>query len=137
MMFDYDCYKGSPENIKDVVLEENRILTRKLAESQQSFELLKLVHFDRSINLEKLNDIIIGCTGCLHSMMVYRGMILSNLKPEDSIYQQILSQIDDLTQGDGLTVFDKLFEDITVMCYPVSVSQINQEQDEKIYIILM
>lgn len=137
MMFDYDRYKGSPENIKDIVLEENRILTRKLAESQQSFELLKLVHFDRTINLEKLNDIIIGCTGCLHSMMVYRGIILTNLKPEDTLYQHTLNQLEDLTNGDGLTVFDSLFDEITVMCYPVSVSQINQEQDEKIHIILM
>ena len=79
-MNDFEKYKDSPENIKDIVLEENRILSRKLAESQQSFELLKLVHFDRNIDLEKLNDIIIGCTGCLYSMMFYKGIILTNEK---------------------------------------------------------
>ena len=67
----FDKYQRTAEGIKDSVLEENRLLTRQLAESQQSFELLKFVHFDKSIDLEKLTDIIVGCTGCLYSMMFH------------------------------------------------------------------
>ena len=72
-MFNFDSYKDSPENIKDIVLEENRILSRKLAESQQSFELLKLVHLDKSVDLEKLNDDLIKISYILVDETAYRS----------------------------------------------------------------
>lgn len=136
-MNDFEKYKDSPENIKDIVLEENRILSRKLAESQQSFELLKLVHFDRNIDLEKLNDIIIGCTGCLYSMMFYKGIVLTNLDKENKMYRCIMNGIDTLATSQGLTVYDTLHEEFTIMCYPVTVSSIHVDKDEKIHVILI
>jgi len=136
-MFNFDSYKDSPEIIKDIVLEENRILSRKLAESQQSFELLKLVHLDKSVDLEKLNDIIIGCTGCLYSMMIYKGNALTNLNEKNAAYEQVMHHINELTVSEGLDVNDTLFEDFTIMSYPVSVSQMNIEKEEKITVILI
>ena len=123
-MNNFDKYQRTAEGIKDSVLEENKLLTRQLAEARQSFELLKFVHSDKSINLEKLTDIIVGCTGCLYSMMFYNGEIISNLSKEDSIYDDVLEFKTLLLDKEELFVSDKLLPDYTVVVYPISMSQL-------------
>ncbi len=132
-----NTYQYTAEQIKDQILEENRVLTRKLAEAQQSFELLKMVHFDKSINLEVLNDIIIGCTGCLYSMMFYVDMVISNLDPNNKIYNQIIEKKEELTSYDTLFVSDDILSDFTVVVYPVSVSQMISDKQAIKNIILL
>lgn len=130
-------YQYTPEQIKDQILEENRQLTRKLAEAQQSFELLKIVHFDKSINLEVLNDIIIGCTGCLYSMMFYMDIVITNLDSNTKMYQDIINNKERLTCHDSLFVADDIISDFTIVVYPVSVSQMILEQQAIKNIILL
>jgi len=113
-------YMDSPEHLKDRILEENRRLERKLAEAMQSFELLKMVHFDKSIGIDKLNDIIIGCTGCLYSIMFYKDRIVTNLDSESVLYKKLISLKSELTCRTELYVSDDMIDDYTIVIYPVS-----------------
>lgn len=122
-MSDYDKYQRTAEDIKERVLEENRQLARKLAEKDQSFELVKFVHFDKSIDLETLNDIIIGCTGCLHSMMFYKQRVITNMSTDNPIYNAVLKNKDQIIQGAELLVSETIIPDFTLVMYPVSSSQ--------------
>lgn len=122
-MNEFEKYQRTSELLKDDILKENRLLKRKLAEKDQSFELVKFVHFDKSIDLEKLNDIIIGCTGCLYSMMFYKDRIITNLEEEDSIYKSILDNVDKLSDESELLVLDDLIEDHTIVVHPVAFSE--------------
>ncbi len=122
-MSDFDKYQRTAEDIKVRALEENRTLTRRLAEKEQSFELVKLVHFDKSIDLETLNDIIIGCTGCMHSMMFYQDRVITNMHTDNPLYQAVLKNKDMLTASTQLFVSDSVIPDFTTVMYPVSSSQ--------------
>ncbi len=122
-MTTFDKYQRTTEHVKDYILEENRFLTRRLAESQQSFELLKFVHFDKSINLETLNDIIVGCTGCLYSMMFYMDRVITNLGESDLLYRLIVRHKDELMKHEALHVTTSVLPEYTVVVYPVSPSQ--------------
>lgn len=122
-MNDFDKYQRTTEAVKDEILEENRKLARKLAEKDQSFELVKFVHFDKSIDLETLNDIIIGCTGCLHAFMFMNQRVITNMNAEDPLYRQVLQNRDKLLESKDLLVSDDVIPDYTVVMYPVSSSQ--------------
>ncbi len=122
-MTDFDKYQLTAEQMKDRFMEENRQLTRKLAEKDQSFELVKFVHFDKSIDLETLNDIIIGCTGCLHSVMFYKHRVITNLKPENPLYDMVIRNKELITKRDELFVSDSVIPGYTTVMYPVSSSQ--------------
>lgn len=121
-MNEFEKYQRTSELLKDDILKENRLLKRQLAEKDQSFELVKFVHFDKSIDLDKLNDIIIGCTGCLYSMMFYKDRIITNLEEEDSIYKSIISNVDKISAESELLVLDDLITDYTLVIHPVSSS---------------
>lgn len=136
-MTTFDNYQRTTEYVKDHILEENRFLTRRLAESQQSFELLKFVHFDKSINLDTLNDIIVGCTGCLYSMMFYQDRVITNLTEDDMIYRIILRHRKELMSYSELLVSDKILPEYTIVQYPVSPSQMISEQHAIKNIILI
>lgn len=122
-MSTFDKYQRTTESVKDSTLEENRRLTRQLAESRQSFELLKFVHFDKSINLDTLNDIIVGCTGCLYSFMYYLDRTITNLDSNHPIYKSILVHKKQLLNHETLFVDYDLIPNHTVVVYPVSTSQ--------------
>ncbi|MBF4693535.1 GGDEF domain-containing protein [Fusibacter ferrireducens] len=119
----FDKYQRTTESVKDNISEENRKLTRQLAESRQSFELLKFVHFDKTINLEMLNDIIVGCTGCLYSFMYYLDRTITNLDSDHPIYKLISMNKERLLNHETLFVDYDLIANHTVVVYPVSVSQ--------------
>lgn len=122
-MTDFDKYQRTAEGIKDGILDENRKLARRLAEKEQSFELVKLVHFDKSIDLDTLNDIIIGCTGCLHSFMFYKQRVITNMGTDNPLYQAVMSNREILTQGSDLFVSETIIPGFTTVMYPVSSSQ--------------
>ncbi len=122
-MSDFDKYQRTAEGVKERISEENRKLARKLAEKEQSFELVKLVHFDKSIDLETLNDIIIGCTGCMHSMMFYKQRVITNMSPDNPLYDEVIKNKALITQGTELFVSDTIIPGFTTVMYPVSSSQ--------------
>lgn len=122
-MTDFDKYQRTTEAVKDEILDENRRLARKLAEKDQSFELVKFVHFDKSIDLETLNDIIIGCTGCLHAFMFMNQRVITNMSTDDPLYRLVLMNRDKLLNNPELMVSSTIIPDYTVVMYPVSSSQ--------------
>ncbi len=136
-MIFFDNYQRTAEGLKDQVLEENRQLKRMLSESQQSFELLKFVHFNKDINLETLNDIIVGCTGCLYSMIFYSDQIISNLDQTHPLYKQVLANKHDLSDDSQLTISDNLVPDYVVVKFTVTLSQMISDQFNLKYILLL
>lgn len=122
-MSDFDKYQRTAEGVKERISEENRKLVRRLAEKEQSFELVKFVHFDKSIDLDTLNDIIIGCTGCLHSLMFYQDRVITNMHTDNPLYEAVLKNKQTLTASTELFVSDALIPDFTTVMYPVSSSQ--------------
>jgi diguanylate cyclase (GGDEF)-like protein len=122
-MSNFDKYQRTAENLKDSILEENRMLTRKLAESQQSFELLKFVHYDKSISFDNLNDIIVGCTGCLYSFMFFSDRIISNLNEDHVLYKNIISNKDIFVSKKELYISKYILRDHRVVVYPILPSQ--------------
>ncbi len=134
---EFDQYQMSVETTKDAFMEENRRLTRKLAEKDQSFELVKMVHFDKSIDLRTLNDIIIGCTGCLHSLMFYHNQVITNMDKESELYQCVISQKDFLTDGDKMMVTENVIPNYTAVMYPVSTSDMLSESKRFVKHIVM
>lgn len=122
-MSNFDKYQRTAENLKDTILEENRILTRKLAESQQSFELLKFVHYDKSITFENLNDIIVGCTGCLYAFMFFSDRIITNLDENHDLYKQIINHMDLLLSKKDLYISKYMVREHTIVVYPIHPSQ--------------
>lgn len=122
-MSTFSQYMSSAEQLKDQILEENRRLDRKLAEAMQSFELLKMVHFDKSIGIERLNDIIIGCTGCLYSIMFYNDRIVTNLNEDDDLYKRLIDLKLLISSKRELFVANDLIEGFTLVVYPVSMTE--------------
>ncbi|MGB3366601.1 MAG: GGDEF domain-containing protein [Acidaminobacteraceae bacterium] len=121
-MNEFEKYQRTSELLKEDILTENRLLKRQIAEKDQSFELVKFVHFDKTIDLDKLNDIIIGCTGCLYSMMFYKERVITNLNEEDYIYKSIMSNMKKISNKAELLVLYDLIADYTVVIHPVSSS---------------
>lgn len=136
-MTNFDQYQMTAERLKDDIMEENRRLARKLAEKDQSFELVKMVHFNKSIDLRALNDIIIGCTGCLHSLMFYHNQIITNLDKSTALYEMVIEHKDQLTNSDDLLVTDSVIPDYTVVMYPVSTSEMLSESKRFVKHIVM
>lgn len=133
----FDNYQRTAEGVKDQVLEDNRRLTRMLSESQQSFELLKFVHFNKDINLETLNDIIVGCTGCLYSLIFYGNQIISNLEETNLLYAQVMAHQQDMSHGSELFVSYSMIPDYTVVRYTITLSQMISDQFNIKYIVLL
>jgi diguanylate cyclase (GGDEF)-like protein len=133
----FDNYQRTAEGVKDQILEENRRLTRMLSESQQSFELLKFVHFNKDINLETLNDIIVGCTGCLYSIIFYGNQIISNLEETNLLFTQVMAHQQDMSSGSELFVSYSMIPDYTVVRYTVTLSQMISDQFNIKYIVLL
>lgn len=123
-MTDFEKYQQTTEKVKDSISEQNRILQRKLAEAQQSFELLKFVHFEKSINLQTLNDIIVGCTGCLYSIIFYNNELLTNLKSSTYEYGIIKDNKSFFTDLKELFISDTMIKGYTTVAYPISQSEL-------------
>lgn len=127
-MTNFDEYQKMTENIKDHILEENRKLKRQLSEKQQSFELVKSVHYDKSINLHVLNDIIVGCTGCLYSIIFHKNFEITNLEYSDPLFfeimknkKQLLSTIEDMV------VSTDMITNYTLIIHPIQSLQILED----------
>lgn len=136
-MDDFNKYQKTTETLKDNILMENRKLRRQLDEKTQSFELLKLVHFDKNITLEVLNDIIIGCTGCLYSIMFSNQDVISSLDINHPYYISIMNHADKFKSAKSLGVFDNIIENFTVVVYPVGVSDLLKSDSDQIHSIVM
>lgn len=136
-MNEFDRYQMTAEKLKDDILEKNRKLTRQLAEKDQSFELVKMVHFNKDVNLQALNDILIGCTGCLHAMMFSNKMIVSDLKSEDPIYQILLREREHFMEVDELVVNKTIVDGFTAIVYPVGVSDLVEGHHHVVRSIIM
>jgi len=136
-MTDYEIYQMTAERIKDDVMQQNRKLERKLAEKDQSFELVKMVHFNKSIDLQALNDIIIGCTGCLHSLMFYHHQVITNMDKTSPLYELVIQNKEVLTESNDMFVSDKVIPDYTVVMYPVSTSEMLSESKRFVKHIVM
>lgn len=151
----FDNYQRTAEGLKDQVLEENRQLKLMLSESQQSFELLKFVHFNKDINLETLNDIIVGCTGCLYSMIFYADKIITNLAETNELYHQVMSQSQTIadarasdhdsapekdqeqTPSEHLCILSDIIPDYVVVKYSVTLSQMISDQFNMKYLVML
>lgn len=133
----FELYQISAEKLKDEMMAKNRKLVRQLAEKDQSFELVKLVHFNKAVNLQTLNDILIGCTGCLHSFIFSNKMTISNLKPDSSIYQQVVANRNQLIHSSTLTVDRTLIEGYTTIIYPVGLSDLVEGHHHVVNSIVM
>lgn len=136
-MTDFEIYQMTAERIKDDVMEQNRKLERKLSEKDQSFELVKMVHFDKSIDLQALNDIIIGCTGCMHSLMFYHHQVITNLDKSSTLYELVIEHKEELTASEDMLVTENLIPDYTAVMYPVSTSEMLSESKRFVKHIVM
>lgn len=127
-MTNFDEYQKMTETIKDSVLDENRKLKRQLSEKQQSFELVKSVHYDKSINLHTLNDIIVGCTGCLYSVIFYKNTEITNLDYSNPLFHEIMKRRKKLTDKDSdMLVSSDEIEGYTLIVHPIQSLQILEE----------
>lgn len=127
-MTNFDEYQKMTENIKDNILEENRKLKRQLSEKQQSFELVKSVHYDKSINLHTLNDIIVGCTGCLYSVIFYQNNEISNLDYSHPLFFELMKNRKKLLCKDSeRVVSSELIPGYTLIVHPIQSLQIFEE----------
>lgn len=136
-MNDFERYQMTAEKLKDDILEKNRILTRQLAEKDQSFELVKMVHFNKDVNLQMLNDILIGCTGCLHAMMFSNKITVSDLQPNNPIYQSLMRERERFMKTEELIVDKNLILGFTSVVYPVGVSDLVEGHHHVVRSIVM
>lgn len=136
-MNDFESYQKTAEKLKDDILLQNRKLLRQLAEKEQSFELVKMVHFDQSIDLRVLNDIIIGCTGCLHAMMFSNKETLSDLKEGHPVYQGIFKHRERYMTMEALKVEKDIIQGFTAVIYPVGSSDLVKDYHHKVRSIVM
>ncbi len=133
----FEEYQMTAEKLKDDMMDKNRKLTRQLAEKEQSFELVKMVHFNKSVNLQMLNDILIGCTGCLHSFIFSNKMTISNLKPDNHIYHSLVSNREQFMMVTELQVNRTLIEGFTTIIYPVGISDLIEGHHHIVRCIVM
>lgn len=134
---DFELYQITAERLKDEILQENRKLQRQLAETEQSFELVKQVHFNRNIDLRALNDIIIGCTGCLHAMMFSNKKILSDLPANHTIYKELVAQRPIYEAAVDLEVLRNSISGYTTVVYPVGTSDLVEGHHHHVNCIVM
>ncbi len=133
----FEQYQITAEKLKDEMMDKNRKLMRQLAEKNQSFELVKLVHFNKDVNLQTLNDILIGCTGCLHSLILSNKTTVSNLKPDNALYQLLNAKREQFMQASELQVDKTLVEGFTTIIYPVGVSDLVEGHHHVVRSIVM
>jgi len=133
----FEQYQIAAEKLKDDMMSKNRKLTRQLAEKDQSFELVKMVHFNREVNLQTLNDILIGCTGCLHSLILSNKMTVSNLKSDNAIYQQLIANREQMMQVTQLQVDTTHIDGFTTIIYPVGISDLVEGHHHVVRSIVM
>lgn len=136
-MNEFDRYQMTAEKLKDEIMEKNRNLTRQLAEKDQSFELVKMVHFNKDVNLQALNDVLIGCTGCLHAMMFSNKITVSDLHVGDPIYQTLFREREQFMDIDELVVNKSIVEGFTAIVYPVGVSDLVEGHHHVVRSIVM
>jgi len=134
---DFELYQMTAERVKDDALQENRRLLRQLAEKEQSFEIVKQVHFNRNIDLRTLNDIIIGCTGCLHTMMFSNKKILSDMEPQNSLYKDLVLQRERFEGAIQLEIISDLIPGYTTVVYPVGTSDLVEGHHHHVKCIVM
>lgn len=133
----FEEYQITAEKLKDDMMDKNRKLTRQLAEKNQSFELVKMVHFNKAVNLQTLNDILIGCTGCLHSFIFSNKMTISNLNPDNAIYKSLVTNREQFMMVTELQVNRTLIEGFTTIIYPVGVSDLIEGHHHVVRCIVM
>lgn len=133
----FEEYQITAEKLKDDMMDKNRKLTRQLAEKNQSFELVKMVHFNKAVNLQTLNDILIGCTGCLHSFIFSNKMTISNLSPDNAIYKSLATNREQFMMVTELQVNRTLIEGFTTIIYPVGVSDLIEGHHHVVRCIVM
>lgn len=136
-MNEFEQYQITTEKLKDDILEKNRKLMRQLAEKDQSFELVKMVHFNKEVNLHTLTDILIGCTGCLHAMMFSNKMTISDLKPSDLVYQVVYAKKEQIMQTKALIVDRELVHGFTTIIYPIGISDLVEGHHHVVNSIVM
>lgn len=136
-MNNFDSYQMTAEKLKDEILEKNRQLTRQLAEKDQSFELVKMVHFNKEINLQTLNDIIIGCTGALYATMFSNKLTVSNLGDTHPIYHKLIAQRERFMKAEDLILDHELVDGFTTIVYPVGISDMVEGHHHRVRCIVM
>lgn len=134
---EFELYQLTAERVKDDALQENRRLLRQLAEKEQSFELVKQVHFNRHIDLKSLNDIIIGCTGCLHTMMFSNKRILSDMEETHPLYKALVPYRETFETATTLKVLKDLVPQYTTVVYPVGTSDLVEGHHHQVHCIVM
>lgn len=134
---EFELYQKIAERVKDEALQENRRLQRQLAEKEQNFELVKQVHFNRHMDLKSLNDIIIGCTGCLHTMMFSNKKVLSDMEPQAPLYQALVGHRPTFEAATDLEVLIDLIPDFTTIVYPVGTSDLVEGHHHHVNCIVM
>jgi diguanylate cyclase (GGDEF)-like protein len=137
MMNAFEEYQITAEKLKDDMMDKNRKLTRQLAEKNQSFDLVKMVHFNKEVNLQTLNDILIGCTGCLHSFIFSNKMTISNLKSDNTIYISLVANREQFMNVTELQVNRTLIEGFTTIIYPVGISDLIEGHHHVVRCIVM
>lgn len=130
-------YNYTAEEMKDIVLEENIKLRRQLSENMQSFELMKFVHYDRTIDLNKLNDIIVGCTGCLYAIIYHQNKAITNLPKQHPLHEIIRKNKNHINRHKELFVSDAIADHFTIVMYPITSSQMIQGSEAVRNIILI
>lgn len=136
-MKSFEEYQITAEKLKDDMMDKNRKLTRQLAEKDQSFELVKMVHFNKAVNLQTLNDILIGCTGCLHSFIFSNKTTISNLSSDNAIYKSLVANREQFMAVTELQVNRTLIDGFTTIIYPVGVSDLIEGHHHVVRSIVM
>lgn len=137
-MTNFDEYQKMSEELKDSILEENRKLKRQLSEKEQSFELVKSVHYDQSINLHILNDIIVGCTGCLYSVIFCKNYEITNLEYSNPLFFEVMRYQKKLVSKDELHIDEDIIPNYTLINYPIkSLDLLDNSKSQVSNIILL
>ncbi len=113
-------YSYNAEQMKDIALEENRKLKKQLARQTQNFEVLKSVYYNNKMDLLQLNDVVVGCTGCLYSMLFLENEIVTNLAENSKLKAHILKNKNYILEHNDLFVDDSLDKKNTIVMYPIT-----------------
>lgn len=137
-MTNFDEYQKISESLKDSLLDENRRLKRQISEKEQSFQLVKSVHYDKSINLYVLNDIIVGCTGCLYSIIFYKNFEITNLPYSHPLFYEVMKNKKTILNTNGeFFISSALIPDYTIVMYPIKSLQLEEDRSHVENIILI
>ncbi len=130
-------YNLNAEEVKDMALAENRKLKKQLARQTQNLEVLKSVYYDKSMDLEKLNDVVVGCTGCLYSILFCENETISNIPDSKDIKKTILAKKTYILEHDDLFVDDSLDKDFTIVMCPITRPELLDTSDMNIQNIIL